>query len=209
MSIFLLLIKVFNIYHPGAVAKSLQSHATMVFVSKEQENLLRARNIKRLAFVVLAGSVDQYLTQLPLLQEQIFDALKLAHAHSVYEQVFTLMRILMMRMSPQRLSSFWPVVISEMMRIFGYGGRIASESNLVLSACKFFDLAILSDCEQFKLYEWIFIRDFFDEQQSAADEPPFVPFIDQIASCSSTESPLKVFIFLLFYHYSILFIYFS
>lgn len=163
----------------------------MVFVSKEQENLLRARNIKRLAFVVLAGEVDQYLSQLPVIQEQLFEALKLSHAHSVYEQVFSFMRVLMIRMSPQRLSSFWPVIISELMRIFGFGGRIASEPNLILSACKFFDLAILSGCEQFKLYEWVFIRDYFDELYQT-HPPPFIPFIDQIASCSSTESPLKV-----------------
>ena len=75
------------------------------------------------------------------------------------------------------------------MRIFGFGGRIASEPNLVLSACKFFDLAILTDSEQFKLYEWIFIKDYFEEQEKA---PSFVPFIDQIASHSSTESPIKV-----------------
>eukprot|EP00339_Tiarina_fusa_P002250 CAMPEP_0117019298 /NCGR_PEP_ID=MMETSP0472-20121206/14831_1 /TAXON_ID=693140 ORGANISM="Tiarina fusus, Strain LIS" /NCGR_SAMPLE_ID=MMETSP0472 /ASSEMBLY_ACC=CAM_ASM_000603 /LENGTH=295 /DNA_ID=CAMNT_0004724233 /DNA_START=979 /DNA_END=1866 /DNA_ORIENTATION=+ len=161
----------------------------MVFVSKEQENLLRARNIKRMAFVLLAGEFDQYATSLPLIQEQLFDSLKLAHAHSVYEQVFTCMRVLMLRISPQRLSSFWPVIICELMRIFGFGGRIASEANLILSACKFFDLAILTDCEQFKLYEWIFIRDYFEEHEKAA---PFVPFIEQIALCSSTESPIKL-----------------
>merc|ERR1712137_1103859 len=171
------------------LAKSLQSHASMVFVSKEQENLLRARNIKRLAFTLLAGEVDQYATSLPVIQEHLFDALKLSHAHSVYEQVFTCMRVLMIRFSPQRLASFWPVIICELMRIFGFGGRVASEANLILSACKFFDLAILTDSEQFKLYEWIFIKDYFEEQEKPA---PFIPFIEQIAAYSSTESPIKL-----------------
>lgn len=78
------------------------------------------------------------------------------------------------------------------MRIFGFGGRVASEPGLILSACKFFDLAVLSGCEQFKLYEWIFIKDYFN---SLLKSSSFVPFIDQLASHSSTESPIKVIIF--------------
>ena len=75
------------------------------------------------------------------------------------------------------------------MRIFGFGGRVASEPSLILSACKFFDLAVLSGCEQFKLYEWIFIREYFN---SLIKSPAFCPFIDQLAAHSSTESPIKV-----------------
>ena len=100
----------------GVVGKSLQSHATMVFVSKEQENLLRARNIKRLAFVLLAGEFDSYSTSVPIIQEHLFDALKLPQAPSVYEQVFTCLRVLIFRVSATRLTAFWPVVLAEMVR---------------------------------------------------------------------------------------------
>ena len=79
------------------------------------------------------------------------------------------------------------------MRIFGYGGRVAPEPNLILSAAKFFDIAILSNCEQFKLYEWIFTRDYFEDLPTSA---PFVPFIEQLGQTASMESPIKVIHFL-------------
>merc|ERR1719282_1418503 len=171
------------------VSKSLQSHATMVFVGKEQENLMRARHIKRLALVLLAGEFDQYSTSVPAIQELMFEALKLSHAPTVYEQVFTCMRVLMIRVSSSRLSSFWPVVLTEMMRIFGYGGRVTCDSSLLLSAAKFYDIAILSGSEQFKLYEWIFTTEYYDNVEKSGS---FIPFIEQLSQQASTESPIKL-----------------
>ena len=76
-----------------------------------------------------------------------------------------------------------------MMRIFGYGGRVTCDSSLLLSAAKFYDIAILSGSEQFKLYEWIFTTEYYDDMEKTQ---AFVPFIEQLSQQASTESPIKV-----------------
>ena len=70
------------------LSKSLLTHqASMMFVSKEQEDRMRARNIKRLSFVLYSGEVDKYNTQLSWIQEKLVDALKLSDAYPVYVEV--------------------------------------------------------------------------------------------------------------------------
>ena len=88
----------------------------MMFVSKEQENLMRSRNIKRIAFVLYAGDLDQWSNYLTLIQEILVDALKLPNAHTVYEQVFLCLRVMLIRMSHKKLTSFWPVILAEMVK---------------------------------------------------------------------------------------------
>ena len=101
------------------------------------------------------------------------------------------------------------------MRIYGYGGKIAFDPNLVLSACKFLDMALIVSTEQFRLYEWIFVKDFPDSISISPSSPslvnnnnnqndhfsdllrnsplPFhIPFVDQLSIKSSVDCPVKV-----------------
>jgi hypothetical protein len=99
----------------GILSKSLQTHqASMMFVSKEQENLMRARNIKRLSFVLYSGEIDLYQSHLSWIQEKLVEALKLPDAYPVYVEVFHCLRILLLRVSSKRLMSFWPVIFAEL-----------------------------------------------------------------------------------------------
>ena len=86
----------------------------MMFVGKDQENLLRARNIKRIAFVLYTGELDQWSNYLTTIQENLVDALKLSNALAVYEQVFLCLRVMLLRLSHKKLTSFWPVILAEM-----------------------------------------------------------------------------------------------
>jgi len=158
----------------------------MMFVSKEQENLMRARNIKRLSFVLYSGEVDLYQSHLSWIQEKLVEALKLPDAYPVYVEVFHCLRILMLRISPRRLVSFWPVIFTELvhgislalllsrsrslrmltkqlsykqMRIFGYPNKTPTQAPLLLAACKFLDVALLASAEEFKLCEWMWVDD--------------------------------------------------
>jgi len=158
-----------------------------VFSNKDQ---FFARSMKRISFILFAGEMDQYAPFLQPIQEKILEALKLVHAPGVYEQVFLCLRVLILRISAKRFANFWPHILSEMMRIFGYGGKIAESPALILAVCKFLDIAILLPSDQFKLYEWIFILDSFE--QSTVPGTTFVPFIEQLAYHASTESPIKL-----------------
>mmetsp|Transcript_12924 Transcript_12924/g.51598 ORF Transcript_12924/g.51598 Transcript_12924/m.51598 type:complete len:1773 (-) Transcript_12924:44-5362(-) len=171
--------------------KSLQtSKATMMFVSKEQENILRARNIKRIAFVLLAGEMDQYSLYVPHIQEKLIEALKLSQASSVYEQVFLCMRVLLIRMSGKRLTTFWPTIVTELLRFFGYGHRNPAEPNLLLAACKFLDQAMITPAEQFHLYEWMFVLDGLNWPENK--KLYFTPHVEQLARNAVHESPFKL-----------------
>lgn len=174
-----------------ATGKSLQTaKATMMFVSKEQENIMRARNIKRIAFVLLAGEMDQYSLFVPHIQERLIEALKLSQANSVYEQVFLCMRVLLLRMSGKRLTTFWPTVVTELLRYCGFGPRAAAEPNLLLAACKFLDQAMITPAEQFHLYEWMFVLDGLD--WPTEKKLLFTPHVEQLASNAVHESPFKL-----------------
>eukprot|EP01094_Clydonella_sp_ATCC50884_P023658 TRINITY_DN5731_c0_g2_i1.p1 TRINITY_DN5731_c0_g2~~TRINITY_DN5731_c0_g2_i1.p1 ORF type:complete len:1753 (+),score=537.61 TRINITY_DN5731_c0_g2_i1:137-5395(+) len=164
------------------LSKSLLTHqASMMFVSKEQENRMRARNIKRLSFVLYSGEVDQYQTQLSWIQEKLAEALRLSDAYPVYIEVFHCLRILLLRISPKRLASFWPVIFAELMRFLGFS-RAPTHAPLVLSACKFIDVALLVPAEEFKLCEWLFVHD--SSSAFSSNLELFVPFIARLCDAS-------------------------
>jgi hypothetical protein len=96
--------------------KYLTAHQSLMFVSVEQENHIRANLLKRLAFIIYSGEFDQYLSSLPIIQEKLVEALKVPQASFVYIQVFLCMRVLLTRMSRDKLRAFWPVILTEMVR---------------------------------------------------------------------------------------------
>lgn len=52
----------------------------MMFASRDQENLQRARHLRRLSFAIWSGATDQYTSTLPTIQEKLVDALKINNA---------------------------------------------------------------------------------------------------------------------------------
>lgn len=160
------------------LSKSLLTHqASMMFVSKEQEDRMRARNIKRLSFVLYSGEVDKYNTQLSWIQEKLVEALRLNDAYPVWVEVFHCLRVLLLRISPKRLASFWPVIFAELMRFLGFA-KEPTHAPLVLSACKFIDVALLVPAEEFKLCEWLFVRDTPSVFESSLQL--FAPFVARL-----------------------------
>ncbi|OUM62767.1 hypothetical protein PIROE2DRAFT_10868 [Piromyces sp. E2] len=49
---------------------------TNIFISREQELINRALMLRRLGYIIFAGENDQYLKQLPIIQEKIVELLK-------------------------------------------------------------------------------------------------------------------------------------
>ena len=76
--------------------------------------LLRSLNLRRLSYVILTGDKNQYLTQLPTIQEKLVDTLRNVTAPIVQSEVYLCVRILLCRLSPHNLSSFWPVILTEL-----------------------------------------------------------------------------------------------
>ncbi|EGC34706.1 hypothetical protein DICPUDRAFT_98134 [Dictyostelium purpureum] len=164
--------------------KPWSSSSSLMFTSKDTENLNRAKQLKRLSFLIYSGTENQYLSILPLVQEKIVEALKIPNAPVLHLQVFFCLRVLLVRISHQNLRSFWPIIITELIDILSH----SDNHDLVFAACKFLDLALTlpTITEQFNLFEWVFVKDCFVKH---SQEPPFHPFVDQIAN--NKQPPTK------------------
>lgn len=74
-------------------------------------------NLRRMSYILLCGEKNQFLTSLPTIQEKLVDVLKNTSAPVVQAEVYLCVRVLMSRLSQHNLDSFWPVILSEMVRI--------------------------------------------------------------------------------------------
>ena len=85
---------------------------------------MRAQNVRRLSYVLLASEKNHFLTQLPAIQEKLVDLLRNGGAPIVESEVYLCIRVLICRLSPHNLSSFWPVLLSELVSILKFSLRM-------------------------------------------------------------------------------------
>ncbi|XP_050018014.1 protein dopey-2 isoform X2 [Alexandromys fortis] len=93
---------------------NMQSSSLKLFSSFEQKAML----LKRQAFAVFSGELDQYHLYLPLIQERLTDNLRVGQTSTVAAQMFLFFRVLLLRISPQHLISLWPIMVSELIQTF-------------------------------------------------------------------------------------------
>lgn len=98
------------------MARITTSPSTTFFSNKDQETLNRSLNLRRLSFVLFAGTMDQYVAQLPIIQEKIVELLKLDHSEMVHMEIYLCLRVILMRFSQKHFMNFWPVIITELVR---------------------------------------------------------------------------------------------
>ncbi|CAL1528923.1 unnamed protein product [Lymnaea stagnalis] len=94
-----------------------QGGSLNLFSSKEQEYEQRSQMIKRLAFTIFCSETDQYQRAMPEIQERLAECLRLPQVANVMSSVFMCFRVLILRMSPQHLTSLWPTIITEMVQV--------------------------------------------------------------------------------------------
>uniref|UniRef100_A0A673X659 DOP1 leucine zipper like protein B n=1 Tax=Salmo trutta TaxID=8032 RepID=A0A673X659_SALTR len=154
---------------------SMQSSSLKLFPSAEQKPML----LKRQAFAMFSGELDQYHLYLPLIQERLTEALRMGQTPSVSAQMFLTFRVLVLRISPQHLTSLWPIMVTELVRnsptlmtslpvtLRWHVNRKCllvfsspPELDMYLSACKFLDTALAFPPEKmplFQMYRWAFV----------------------------------------------------
>ncbi|XP_007493212.2 protein dopey-2 isoform X2 [Monodelphis domestica] len=93
---------------------NMQSSSLKLFSSFEQKAML----LKRQAFAVFSGDVDQYHLYLPLIQERLTENLRVGQTSLVAAQMFLFFRVLLLRISPQHLTSLWPIMVTELIQTF-------------------------------------------------------------------------------------------
>ncbi|XP_069745068.1 protein DOP1B isoform X2 [Narcine bancroftii] len=171
---------------------SMQSSSLKLFANYEQ----RAMLVKRQAFAIFSGEVDQYHLYLPLIQERLTETLRVGMSSLVTAQMFLTFRVLLTRISPQHLTSLWPIMVTELVQVFiqleedlldivsnkvgpkssanhGNGPHLLDleqkELDMYLSACKFLDTALCFPQEAmplFQMYRWAFVPEVDIEDYS-------------------------------------------
>ena len=79
--------------------------------------LTRSLNVRRLSFVLLTGDKNQFITTLPNIQEKLVDIFRNVSAPIVQSEVYLCIRVLLCRLSAHNLTSFWPVILTELVRL--------------------------------------------------------------------------------------------
>lgn len=162
---------------------SMQSGSLKLFTNVDQKPML----LKRQAFAMFSGEVDQYHLYLPLIQERLTEALRMNPSPGVSAQMFLMFRVLLLRISSQHLTSLWPIMVTELIRTFarlekalqldkdvsklakvvrgalernGPVNFSQAELDMYLSACKFLDTSLAFPPERmplFQMYRWAFV----------------------------------------------------
>ncbi|XP_038622014.1 protein dopey-2 isoform X2 [Tachyglossus aculeatus] len=157
---------------------TMQSSSLKLFSSAEQKAML----LKRQAFAVFSGEMDQYHLYLPLIQERLTDNLRVGQTSLVAAQMFLFFRVLLLRISPQHLTSLWPIMVTELIQAFtqleedlteeddsaktnskvgrhkapgaeGSGEIQQNELVLYVSACRFLDTALSFPPDKMPLFQ--------------------------------------------------------
>ncbi|GAC75835.1 dopey and related predicted leucine zipper transcription factors [Moesziomyces antarcticus T-34] len=148
---------------------SMASTAANIFANRELEMVSRALSLRRLSFALFAGERDAFVVQLAQIQEKVVELLRTAPSEVLQAEVYLCLRVVLVRFSARHLTSFWPVLMTELMRL--YDG-VASEPErfeqsadarqLVLSTLKLLDMLVLLQPDDFQINEWMFITDTID-----------------------------------------------
>lgn len=103
--------------HVFSPAKFSTAPSANIFANKEYEMLQRSLNVRRLSFALFTGDKNQFLTQLPMIQEKLVDILRNVPAPIVQSEVFLCIRVLLCRLSAHNLTSLWPVILTELVSV--------------------------------------------------------------------------------------------
>lgn len=128
--------------------------SSSIFGSRESEVLQRTYSVKRLSFAIYSAPVDFYLQQLPLIQEKLVELLK-GPIGLMHVEAYHCIRVLLFRITTKHLANFWPIVLTELYRLFSslVEKRDELESLPVFyAACKLLDLMLVLGVEEFQWY---------------------------------------------------------
>uniref|UniRef100_A0A3B3D9J2 DOP1 leucine zipper like protein B n=1 Tax=Oryzias melastigma TaxID=30732 RepID=A0A3B3D9J2_ORYME len=170
----------------------MQSSSLKLFSSAEQKPML----LKRQAFAMFSGELDQYHLYLPLIQ-RLTETLRMNPTPAISAQMFLMFRVLLLRISSQHLTSLWPIMVTELIRTFTRlekalqaekDGSLAkvvrgaldkngpvnfsqADLDMYLSACKFLDTSLAFPPERMPLfqYRWAFVPEVDESRYSGPE----------------------------------------
>lgn len=165
-------------------------------------------NLRRIATLVLATMNDNFVGDLPMMQEKIVELLAASTTSSpsstTRADIFLLIRALVLKTSAVHLATLWPIVNAELhaaiSSVVSPDHSAAAETynnSSILQACKLLDTLLCVAPDDFQLHEWLFITDTIDAVYRPTNFHP-VAMIDELSeelgstalsAATHTESP--------------------
>ncbi|CED83410.1 Dopey and related predicted leucine zipper transcription factors [Phaffia rhodozyma] len=147
------------------VSRAVAAPSANIFSNRDSEMLLRSLNIRRISFVLFAAEKNHFLNQLPAIQESLVEILRMTGlSPTVRAEVYLCLRILICRIAARDLTNLWPIILTELLRVFEQLMEELPPNNSellleILGACKFLDLLLVIQSEDFQIHQWAFVRD--------------------------------------------------
>ena len=144
-----------------------------LFTSRDSDLFARVGAIRRLSYVVYTSETNAFLAQLPLIQEKVVDILRSSPADLVHAEVYLCMRVFLCRFASQHLTGFWPIILTEMVRILAQAkvdlpADKSDRLQLVFSVVKLADFLITLQTDDFQIHQWLLITDTPDATNPAS-----------------------------------------
>ncbi len=152
-------------------------------------------NLRRMALLMLSSDSDTFVVHLSGLQEKLVDLMAATAASSpssaTRAEVYMVLRALVLKNTPVHLSSFWPVVDTELCDALSSLSRTSTHDtysiNCVLQAAKLLDTLLTVAPDDFQLREWLFVTDTIDAVYRPSDWKP-VALVDGLAEGLDTKA---------------------
>ena len=130
-------------------------------------------NLRRAATLILATADDNFVVDLPAIQEKIVDLLSATTTSSpsstTRADIYLLLRALVLKTSAIHLATLWPIINAELQSaissVVAPDHSIPSETfnnYSVLQACKLLDTLVCLAPDDFQVHEWLFVTDTID-----------------------------------------------
>lgn len=145
-------------------------------------------NLRRIAFLVFGAERDTFVVNLKELEEKLVELLSATAVTSPSSatrgEVYLVIRALALRTSPVHLSSFWPLINTELQSalsaLFPDEDNYTYTDSTILQACKLLDTLLVISPDEFQLHEWLFVTDTIEAVYRPNGWVP-TALVDQVA----------------------------
>lgn len=148
-------------------------------------------NLRRMATLVLATMDDNFVTDLPAMQEKIVELLSATTTSSpsstTRADIYLLLRALVLKTSAIHLATLWPIINAELhvaiSSVVAPDHSTPSDTynnHSILQACKLLDTLLCIAPDDFQLHEWLFITDTIDAVYRPSSFRP-VSLVDELS----------------------------
>lgn len=159
-------------------------------------------NLRRIAFLILAGANDAFVADLSGLQERLIDLLDATASSSpssmTRADLYLVVRALVLKTSAVHLASFWPSITSELYDILSsaFPTRAADPQNnssssnslnSLLQAAKLLETLLMLGPEDFQMQSWLFVADTTDAVYRPAHQRS-VALVDELAEALDADT---------------------